>query len=84
MTTLDRKENLARYQRDLANKVEWLVLDPPYAELLHASEVFFRDMNQESQFPRKILLCYWHTDAPADQSLLCRTDLFHRIAKSPT
>jgi hypothetical protein len=47
MTTLDQKENLARYQHDLANTVESSELCPPCTELLHASEVFFRDMNPE-------------------------------------
>lgn len=66
MTSLDQKENLARYRHDLVNTVAWLGLGPPCAELLRVSEVFFLGMNPVLEFLKRILLCYWSTDAPAD------------------
>ncbi len=66
ITTLDRKENLERFQLGLVNIVELSELGRLCVELLHASVVFCRGMSPELVFLRRIPPCYWRTDAPAN------------------
>ena len=47
MTTLDRKENLERFQLGSVNIVELSELDRLYVELSRASVAFFRGMRPE-------------------------------------
>ncbi len=66
ITTLDRKENLERFQLGSVNIVGLSELDRLCVELLHASVVFCRGMSPELVFLRRIPPCYWRTDAPAN------------------